>query len=239
MIEFLNEEDDDFEMFYQDPQQLLNLFETLEGNNLFIIKNTKETEQQLDEIRHEYEKKKQEFNDKKRQLQINKHELEKNITLKAKNINNLLHVKSDDFSIRNLQKLETAIEYIYDIKKIFGESTSQQSMSGFEMLKEIEKKLEWQLKEMRLYKAVDVQARYKLCLTKRKEEANERKREQEQREQQEKIKSLQKRLEAQKRIGRPIMAKSKLDNDKKKQVVEDVIDEGEIERQQFFTIRFH
>jgi hypothetical protein len=239
MIEFLDEDDDEFEMYFQNPQQLQNLFETLEGNDLFIIKNTKETEQQVEEVRHEYAKKRHEFLEKKRQLQQNKHELEKAIYHKTKATNYLVQVKSDDFSMRNLLKLETAIKLIYEIKKIFGESSSQHTMSGFDMLKEIEKKVEWQLKEMKLYKAVDVQARYKLCLARRKEEANDRKRVQEQLEQQEKIKSLQKRLESQKRIGRPIMTKSKLDKDNKKQVVEDEIGEEEIERRQFFTIRFH
>jgi len=154
-------------------------------------------------------------------------------------MNHLNQVKSDDFSTKNLQRLTTGIQYIYDLKKIFGESRSDQSILGFEMLKEIEKKVEWQLKEMRLYKATDVQARYKICQAKRKDEANERKKEQEAKEQQEKLLSLQKRLESQKRIGRPIMARSKLDKEKKEEVVKDVIDEGEMERQQYYTIRFH
>lgn len=61
-------------------------------------------------------------------------------------MNILFQVKSDsksiflvsniqDFVERNLAKLEKGIEYIYEIKKIFGDNKTEQRPPGFEMLK--------------------------------------------------------------------------------------------------------
>lgn len=50
----LSDEDDDEEpeLYFTDPQQLLNIFTELEEQNLSLIQNSQETEETLDELRH-------------------------------------------------------------------------------------------------------------------------------------------------------------------------------------------
>lgn len=46
------EDDEEPELYFTDPQQLLNLFTELEEQNLSLIQNSQETEETLDELRH-------------------------------------------------------------------------------------------------------------------------------------------------------------------------------------------
>ncbi|XP_044307071.1 cilia- and flagella-associated protein 100 [Varanus komodoensis] len=53
MPELSDEEDDEEpELYFTDPHQLLNLFTELEEQNLSLIQNSQETEETLDELRH-------------------------------------------------------------------------------------------------------------------------------------------------------------------------------------------
>lgn len=47
--------DEDFEMYFKDPRQLMDSFTELEEVNLYLIQSSQETEQQVDEIRHTFE----------------------------------------------------------------------------------------------------------------------------------------------------------------------------------------
>ena len=64
-----NEEDDitdsgeELPMYFTEPQQLLDIFTQLEEQNLFLIQNSQETEQALEELR-------QQFNETKRKMQV-------------------------------------------------------------------------------------------------------------------------------------------------------------------------
>ncbi|XP_074861364.1 cilia- and flagella-associated protein 100 [Carettochelys insculpta] len=46
------DEDEEPELYFTDPQQLLNIFTELEEQNLSLIQNSQETEETLDELRH-------------------------------------------------------------------------------------------------------------------------------------------------------------------------------------------
>ncbi|XP_060622190.1 cilia- and flagella-associated protein 100 [Anolis sagrei] len=54
LIPEINEEEDDEEpeLYFTDPHQLLNLFTELEEQNLSLIQNSQETEETMDELRH-------------------------------------------------------------------------------------------------------------------------------------------------------------------------------------------
>jgi len=44
------------EMYFKEPQQLLDIFSQLEERNLFLIQNVQETEEALEELKQNFEK---------------------------------------------------------------------------------------------------------------------------------------------------------------------------------------
>merc|ERR1712186_266820 len=44
-------------LYFQKPKELLDVFTSLEENNLFLIQNSQDTEQALDELQQKYEEK--------------------------------------------------------------------------------------------------------------------------------------------------------------------------------------
>lgn len=47
----LEDSDEEFEMYFKEPETLQKFFETLEEKNLFLINNTKDEEVKLEEMR--------------------------------------------------------------------------------------------------------------------------------------------------------------------------------------------
>jgi hypothetical protein len=52
----VEEFDDDFEMYFKTPQQLVELFNDLEERNLFLISTTQDAEQNLEELKTQHHK---------------------------------------------------------------------------------------------------------------------------------------------------------------------------------------
>ncbi len=73
---FSSEEGD---MYFKKPEQLQDLFNSLEEKNLFIIKNSNDIEQSLEDLKHVFEMKKDLLAEKERQLRKNKQDLERGI----------------------------------------------------------------------------------------------------------------------------------------------------------------
>lgn len=63
LIDLLEDSDEEFEMYFQSPDQIEKYFESLEEKSLFLISNTKEIEQMFENIRHNYEEMKSKLND--------------------------------------------------------------------------------------------------------------------------------------------------------------------------------
>ena len=64
-------------MYFKKPEQLQNFFDTLEEKNLFIIKNTQDIEQSLEDLKHNFEIKEKTLLEKEKILKKNIGELEK------------------------------------------------------------------------------------------------------------------------------------------------------------------
>lgn len=69
----LDEQEEDLPMYFQQPQQLLEIFTTLEEQNLFLIQNSQHMEETLDELRQSFKESKDQLEDKSLALQ---HQLE-------------------------------------------------------------------------------------------------------------------------------------------------------------------
>lgn len=52
--EVIEDSDDDYPLFFAEPDQLLEIFSTLEEQNLFLIQQSQEIEQQYEQKKHEY-----------------------------------------------------------------------------------------------------------------------------------------------------------------------------------------
>lgn len=50
-VEESSDDDEDLEMYFKEPQQLLNIFAELEEKNLSLIQNSQETEEALEELK--------------------------------------------------------------------------------------------------------------------------------------------------------------------------------------------
>ncbi|TYZ57661.1 hypothetical protein PybrP1_012514 [[Pythium] brassicae (nom. inval.)] len=66
-------------MYFQQPQQLLDLFTALEESNLFLIQNSQETEQTLEELKQTFRETKKTMDRKTQALRLNIDELEAQI----------------------------------------------------------------------------------------------------------------------------------------------------------------
>lgn len=238
LLELLNDDDDEGAMFFKRPDQLQEVFETLEEKNLFIIKHAQDIEQSLEDLTHSLAVKKADTLEKKKQLERNKQELKDAIEQRENNINQLCHVTNDKFTESTLDKLETAIKNIYDTSKIFKEGKGEQQVTGLEILRMIERKLDSQLKELKNLPPQKVLEQYRNCVNKRREEGAEQKKREAEEEQKLKREIIKKRMLAQKRPGRPIMAKSMLKKEDKQETVKDEENLEELEKKMFFTLRF-
>ncbi|OQR81548.1 hypothetical protein THRCLA_11630, partial [Thraustotheca clavata] len=76
-------------MYFQNPQQLLDIFTALEESNLFLIQNSQETEQSLEELKQNYRETKKKMNKKTQLLKQNIDELKEQINAEDEKANHL------------------------------------------------------------------------------------------------------------------------------------------------------
>lgn len=238
ILELLNDNNEENGIYFQKPDQLQELFGNLEENNLFIIKYTQDIEQSLEDLKHSFEVKKHKLIDTEKQLKKNKQELEKAIQSRMTGMTQLRLTRDDRFTDRLSQRLENVIKQIYDSSKILKEGKPDQQMRGLDILRLIERKLDSQLKELKQYNPQKVLEQYKLCMQRRRDAANELKKKELEEEQRKKLDKIERRLQATKRMGRPIMAKSMLMQEDKQETEVDQEDEEQVEKRLYFTVRF-
>ncbi|ETW02448.1 hypothetical protein H310_05957 [Aphanomyces invadans] len=76
-------------MYFQNPQQLLDIFTALEESNLFLIQNSQETEQSLEELKQNYRETKKKMNKKTQVLKQNIDDLKDQIAVEDAKANHL------------------------------------------------------------------------------------------------------------------------------------------------------
>ncbi|CAD8119074.1 unnamed protein product [Paramecium sonneborni] len=77
--EELEDFEDEFEMYFKQPSQLINIFNDLEERNLFLIQTAQETEQNLEEVKSKFQKLQHEKSIKIQQLHEQKETLKKKL----------------------------------------------------------------------------------------------------------------------------------------------------------------
>ena len=71
---------DETPMYFKEPQQLLDIFTQLEEQNLFLIQNSQETEEALEDLKQSFESTKRQMDGKTALLKQNIAELERQIS---------------------------------------------------------------------------------------------------------------------------------------------------------------
>ena len=129
-------------MYFQEPGQLLNIFTALEEQNLFLIQNSQETEQALEELKQTFRNTKAEMDKKTIALEANIKELDTQIGAEEEKASALRRrAKSstgEDAQKELLDNLKTKVREVYESCGFDAESDP----STLTMLTEMEAKLE-------------------------------------------------------------------------------------------------
>ncbi|OQR97873.1 hypothetical protein ACHHYP_09865 [Achlya hypogyna] len=104
-------------MYFQHPQQLLDIFTALEESNLFLIQNSQETEQSLEELKQNYRETKKKMNKKTQLLKQNIDELKEQIHGEDEKANHLRQRAQagtgENVQERMLQELHDKVLEVY------------------------------------------------------------------------------------------------------------------------------
>ena len=142
----INEDDEDLELYFNDPQQLLDIFLELEEQNLSLIQNSQDTEEALEEMKQTIKKTKVKMEKEtellKQQIALLNEEIKKEEEREAE-----LKIKASYFSYgefkqeeqdKMLKELNEKVEDVYT--NCIG--SNEANISTLQMLTNIENKLE-------------------------------------------------------------------------------------------------
>ncbi|EAS00360.3 leishmanolysin peptidase (macronuclear) [Tetrahymena thermophila SB210] len=149
----LEDFEDNYPMYFQNPQQLQDVFNSLEEKNLFLIQMKQEDEQNLEELKHKFKQEKQLLNAKARNLQIQKDLLKKQVEEISTGMKSIKQ-KTEDLQNKSEDKYEKLFRaLIVDLYNTFKEEINlhdPESQSTLFLLSQIEILFEKQFKEIKL-----------------------------------------------------------------------------------------
>jgi hypothetical protein len=224
-------------MYFQNPQQLLDIFTALEESNLFLIQNSQETEQTLEELKQSYRETKKNMDHKTQALKSNIDELEAQIAqeeLKA----NQLRQRSHGGTAENAQErmLKEIHERVLDVYRRCGFEAESNSSTLY-MLTDLEARLEDLLSAIEQMPEEYVTKAEKEKEKERRERVRQERIMQQQKMYEERMKkSMERSMQApKKRKGRQVMWRSQPERQIKHQEDENKVDQGDEADQQHFV----
>jgi len=147
-------------MFFQDPEQLIEIFTRSEEGSVSLIQMMQDTEQNLENLRNNLNMKKAEFDKKISGLRENKMQLEKNKAEKEAQVK-ALRLKSKEPALE--KKYDGLLPFrkkIIEIVNLFKDESKtivdQEALTTLELLATVEINLERQLERLNQYKAPTV-----------------------------------------------------------------------------------
>lgn len=105
----LDESEDENEMYFNKPEKLEIYFETLEEKNLFLISNTKDIEQKIEDVIKKKDKTKEQKDDQISNLLKNKEELQQKMNVLNDQIKKLKVNTNDKETPELLNRLDNEI----------------------------------------------------------------------------------------------------------------------------------
>ncbi|CAF2626205.1 unnamed protein product [Rotaria sp. Silwood2] len=210
----MNDLDNDFELYFTDPQQLLAIFTELEEQNLSLIQNSQDHEEQLEEITRELQITMAKKNLETESLQRQVTQLEQAIELEEQKEKELMAkvgahslVNEDGKQDEYLAQLSAVISDVY--KKIFNENPV--TSDPLKNLASVENRLEELFQEIDLMDPQRLQEAEKGKEKERRIRLREQKKFEEERATEEKKRkaALRAKEPPKKHIGRPIAERSR------------------------------
>jgi len=136
--------EEEHELCFREPQQLVDSFTELEEKNLFLIHSSQETEQQLDELRHLYENSKKEMGAKVKHLKDTVKAQEARIAQEQQRFEDLRrrHDEKADTRVqdRKVSDLKESVRQLY--ARCCPHSSADHDRGPLQMLAEIEAEVE-------------------------------------------------------------------------------------------------
>ncbi|CEG38294.1 Domain of unknown function DUF4200 [Plasmopara halstedii] len=138
----LTSSDEEIPMYFQHPQQLLDMFTALEESNLFLIQNSQETEQTLEELKQTYRETKKSMDNKTQTLKTNVEGLQQQINVEESKASQL-RLRSQNGAGENAQErmLKDLQDRVLEVYKRCGFETETKSSTLY-MLTDLEARLE-------------------------------------------------------------------------------------------------
>lgn len=209
------EEEDDLELYFADPQQLLDIFLELEEQNLSLIQNSQDTEEALEEIKQTFNKTKIRMEREIESLKAQEAQLQEEIRKEMEKEADL-RIKASYFSYgkfkpeeqdQMLQELRKKVNTVY--KNCIGDNEA--NLDTLQMLTNIENKLEELFQRIEQMPAEKVEEAEKAKEKERRMKQRNERIEEQKKNQEERIrKALERaRAEPKKPLGRRLMVRSK------------------------------
>uniref|UniRef100_A0A8C5Q1S6 Cilia and flagella associated protein 100 n=1 Tax=Leptobrachium leishanense TaxID=445787 RepID=A0A8C5Q1S6_9ANUR len=238
----ISDSEEEPELYFKDPQQLLKIFSELEEQNLSLIQNSQETEESLEEIKQNITSTEEKMERETQQLKDHIEQLTTTIAQEAERAADL-ELKSRVFSFGQyksedqenmLSSLSRKVEEIY--QACIGENRA--NLNALQMLMIIEHQLEELLDHIEVIPRERIEVAEKAKEKERRLRLREEKIKQQKLHQEERLRKALERAQAdpKKNSGRKLMMRSdpptlklKLDKD------QDVIDKEKEEAQLFFS----
>ena len=216
-------------MYFQHPQQLLDIFTALEESNLFLIQNSQETEAALEELKTKFSDTRSRMDADSSQLESQIDSLRGSINVEEEKQNALEQRKGKHKGVetqeRTLEELNKKVAEVY--RAIFAEA--DHSLGTLQMLTNIEARLEEMLSVIALMPPAEVEAAERQKEKERRTRVRELKQLEQQKLQEERIqRSIRRSQEpVKRRTGKPEMFRSVLQVRKKKVDTSDLNKESE------------
>jgi DNA repair exonuclease SbcCD ATPase subunit len=153
-IDDISSEEDPEEMYFKEPNQLLNIFAEIEERNLFLIQNVQETEEALEELKQKMNETEEKMREKTEQLDKNIQSLNEKIKIEEDKAQHYAKRNSANTTAPQtalLEKLRNKVQEVYE--KCTGAGGEQSR--PLDMLREIEAKLENLLLQIKALAEID------------------------------------------------------------------------------------
>ena len=143
--EALTSSDEESPMYFEASNQLLQIFSTLEEENLFLIQNTQEAEQSLDEMTERFEESRAAVQKMADTTLDNIHEIKDNIVKRQKHLENMklrMEGKSSGSQNKEQKLMNGLTKSVKQVYQACGFTFAGATPSTLHMLAEIETKME-------------------------------------------------------------------------------------------------
>eukprot|EP01016_Furgasonia_blochmanni_P030525 TRINITY_DN3174_c0_g1_i13.p1 TRINITY_DN3174_c0_g1~~TRINITY_DN3174_c0_g1_i13.p1 ORF type:complete len:609 (+),score=154.52 TRINITY_DN3174_c0_g1_i13:151-1977(+) len=226
--EELEEFDDEFELYFKEPHQLIEVFSVIEEKNLFLIQMTQDSEQTLEELKVSFHNRQIALDKKRNQLRETRQQLEKQIAEAEQKMNQLLRKNEENKQSTKRDDLHPLVKKVGEIYNFLKKNENfdlpeLDTKDIFRVLTTIEGYLEKQLiKQAKQYNPERIEY-YKKQIRKSQQRESQKTIVEKQNAEKNKLSQMRANRQRKKRTGRVDMARSDflVKREKKVEVLDD------------------